>query len=82
MNLNVIVKSETHNDDGRNASGKIVHIKNKANGMDNARLLLDKIQEEIGDNCDECYSGKVLMAWYDSSDGNSYTLIELKEAGD
>lgn len=72
--MRAVIKHSTHNEDGRDASGQIVVEEKEATSMDEAYKLLDEMQQKIGDMCDECYSGEVIIAWYDSSDGNSYEL--------
>ena len=78
MKVHLVIKHSTHDENGRNAKGQIVYTEKLVNSMDNARVFLEETQEKIGSLCDESYTGEVLMAWYDSTDGNSYIISEPK----
>lgn len=76
MKVHIVIKHDRHDEDGLNASGKIELIEYKADTMDKARKIIDEVAEGISDNCDESYTGHILIAWWSSHSGNDHILVE------
>lgn len=72
--VHLVIKHNKFDDDGQCTSESIVHKEKEAKSVDGGRRWYEEACEEIGNRCDQDYTGEVIMAWFDHDDGDS-TII-------